>query len=175
MKNNLFSSIIVSVSLLLLFVLVLPAFDKTRALFKAIDERELILNEQKQSLDKVNSLYKSIEKEKENIEKLDNVLPYEKQLPELITALKKISSDSGLALSEIKFSDLNSRGVIKKLNIDLKISGEFNSFINFLKSLEKNMRLLKLYSMNIVTLKTEASENKTIIYNLRLETNFLQN
>jgi len=174
MKNNLFSSIIVSVSLLLLFVLVLPAFDKTRALLKTIEEREVILNEQKQALDKINSLYKSIETRKENIEKLDNILPYEKQLPELITVLETTSSNTGLILSEIKFSDLNSKETIKKLNIDIKVGGEFTSFLNFLKLLEKNIRLLKVTDMNIVTLKSETERTGRIIYNLRLEANFLK-
>ena len=167
MKNNLFSSSIIAISILLLFTLILPAFDKTRALFRTIEERKSILTEQENLLDQIQSLNKSIDNRIDEIGKLDTLLPKNKELPELIITLETTSSSSGLILSEIKFSELTVQGDIKKISGDIRLSGSFSSFLNFLKNIEDNIRIIDVMNINIA-LETGAGEQE-INYGLRFE------
>ena len=173
MNQKFLSSIIAAGSILIFFLLVLPAFDQTRMLRGSIKEREEILKEAEELLNQVKNLNREIEAKKSDIDKLDRLLPREKELPEFLSNIESIVSASGLILSEMNLSEVPGQGKIGKINGTLKLSGSYPSFVNLLDLLEKNLRLIGVSTLDAAAQITEGA--KTLNYNLNFEINYLAN
>ncbi|MEK7203601.1 MAG: type 4a pilus biogenesis protein PilO [Patescibacteria group bacterium] len=171
MSKNLLSAIIASVSVLVFFLLVLPTFDQTRMLRSSIGERADILNEAQEISDRINSLNQEIDSRRQNIDKLDRLLPKKKQVPELLSSMESIVSASGTTLIEMNLSDVVREGNVKKISATLKLNGDFASFMNFLDLLERNLRLIDVSNLDVAAQQIERT--KTINYDVRFEMNYL--
>lgn len=171
MSNKLLSSIFAAGSILIFFLLVLPAFDQTRMLRGSIKEREEILKEARELLSQVNNLNREIEAKKNDIDKLDRFLPRGKELPEFLSNIESIVSASGMILSEMNLSEASGQGKIRKINGTLKLVGSFASFVSLLDLLEKNLRLIEVGTLDAAAQLTEGT--KTLNYNLSFEINYL--
>jgi len=170
--NQKFLSLIIAVgSILVFFLLVLPAFDQTRMLRGSVKEREEILKEAEKLLNQVKNLNRQIEARKSDIDKLDRLLPREKELPEFLSNIESIVSASGLLLSEINLSEVQGQGKIRKINGTLKLSGSYPSFVNLLDLLEKNLRLIEISTLDAASQAAEGT--KTLNYDLSFEINYL--
>lgn len=171
MTDKLISSILIAASILILFLLVLPSFDKTRILRGSIEERESILLEAEEIKARVGELNRNIDLKRAEVEKLDILLPKEKMIPELLSGIESIVLGSGINLAEINISELSTQEEIKKLSGNLKLSGSFTSFMNFLDLAEKNLRLIDLITVNVAAQLSEGV--KVISYDIRFEVNYL--
>lgn len=171
MSDKLISSILTAGAILILFLLVLPAFDKTRTLLGSINEREEIFQEAEQISNKVEELNSGINARKSDIDKIDLLLPKEKMLPELLSSMESIVSASGMTLTELNISELTAQEDIRKLAGSLKLNGNFLSFMDFLDLLEKNLRLIDVVTVDIAAQEIEGA--RTLNYDVRLEANYL--
>jgi len=171
MNNKFTSSIISAAAILIFFLLVLPAFDQTRALRGSIKEREDILKEADEISNQIKNLNSEIEFKRVDIEKLDRLLPREEELPELLSNIESIVSSAGMILSEMDLSEVPGQGEIRKINGTLKLSGNFGSFVNFLDLLEKNLRLIEVGAVDAASQLVGGS--KTLNYDVRFEVSYL--
>lgn len=171
MIRKFFSSIIAVASILIFFLLVLPAFDQTRMLRGSIGERVDIINEVQEASNRISSLNREIESRRQEIDKLDQLLPKDKKVPELLSNMESIVSASGMTLSEMNLSDVAGAGNARKVNATLKLNGSFTSFINFLDLLERNLRLIDVSTLDVAAQLTEGT--KEINYDVRFEINYL--
>ena len=172
MTNKLIPSIIFAASILIFFLLVLPAFDQTRALRGSVKEREEILREAEAISDQVKNLNREIEANKNNISKLDLLLPREKELPEFLSNIESIVFSSGMTLSEMNLSEVSSQGEIGKINGTLKLSGSYSAFLNLLDFLEKNLRLIEVATLDAASQTTGGA--KALNFDLVFEINYLK-
>ncbi|OHB17010.1 MAG: hypothetical protein A2913_01290 [Parcubacteria group bacterium RIFCSPLOWO2_01_FULL_40_65] len=170
MNNKFLFSIIISSSVLIFFLLVLPIFDKTRMLKGAIEQREIMLAELQSISNRVKELSSGIETNENNISKLDQLLPKQKEVSEILISIESITSASGLLLSEISLSESIGEGV-NKINVNLKLSGNFDSLMTFFDLLEKNVRLIEVNNIDIASEAIGGSS--TINYNIRFEASYL--
>ena len=67
MNPKLISSIIVAASVLIFFLLVLPAFDQTRMLRGSINEREAVLAEAQEISNRVSELNRQIDRRRSEV------------------------------------------------------------------------------------------------------------
>lgn len=171
MRDKFISSITVAGSILIFFLLVLPAFDQTRMLRGSIKEREDVLREAEEMSNQVKNLNREIEAKKSDIDKLDRLLPREKELPEFLSNIESIISASGMILSEMDLSEVPGQGKIRKINGTLKLNGNYPSFVNLLDLLEKNLRLIEVGTVTAASQTTEGT--KTLNYDLSFEINYL--
>ena len=165
------SSIIIAASILVFFLLVLPAYDQTRMLRGSIKEREDILKETEEISGRIRDLNREIESRRAEIEKLDRLLPREKELPELLSNLESIVSASGMILSEMNFSETPGQGEIRKINGTMKLGGNFVSFVNLLDLLEKNLRLVEVGTVDAASQLVGGA--RTLNYDIRFEISYL--
>lgn len=170
MTNKLIPSILIAASILTLFLLVLPSFDKTRMLQAAIEEREGLLQEAQELQARVEELNREIDSKKTEVGKLDNLLPREKMIPELLSGLEAIVAGSGLNLTELNISELSSQDQIKKLSGNMKLNGSFAPFMQFLDLLERNLRLIEVVTVDVGAQLTQGV--RVINYDLRFEVNY---
>lgn len=171
MSNKLLSSIITAVSILILFFLVLPAFDQSRMLRDSIKEREDALKESQEISIRIKSLNQEIESRKADIDKLDKLLPGQKEIPELLSGMESIVTASGMILTEMNLSETAGQGSIMKINGTLKLNGSFASFMNFLDLLEKNLRLIDVGTLDAAAQLVEGS--RVLNYDVRFEASYL--
>jgi len=171
MTNKFLSSILAAASILIFFLLVLPAFDQTRSLRNSIKEREAVLTEAQEISNRIKELNQEIDRRKSEVEKLSQFLPRQKGTAEILANLESIVSASGMLLSELNLSEVSGLGEIKKINGNLKLSGSFASFMNFLDLLEKNLRLIEISTIDAAA--QAAGGGRTINYDLRFEASYL--
>lgn len=171
MSEKFISSIIIASSILIFFLLVLPAFDQTRMLRGSIKEREDILKEADEVSSQVRNLNSQIEAKRVDIEKLDRLLPREEELPELLSNIESIVSAAGMTLSEMNLSKVPSQGEIRKINGTMKLSGNFASFVNFLDLLEKNLRLIEVGTVDAAAQLVGGA--RELNYDVRFEVSYI--
>lgn len=171
MNQKLFSSIISVASILIVFLLVLPTFDQTRMLRGSIKERVDIINEVQEISNRISILNQGIESRRQEIDKLDQLLPKDKKVPELLSNMESIVSASGMVLTEMNLSDVAQVDNVRKVNTTLKLNGSFTSFINFLDLLERNLRLIDVSTLDVAAQLIEGT--KAINYDVRFEINYL--
>ena len=171
MRDKFLPSIIAAGSILIFFLLVLPAFDQTRMLRGSIKEREDILREAEEMSNQVKNLNREIEARKSDIDKLDRLFPREKELPEFLSNIESIISASGMILSEMNLSEVPGQGKIRKISGTLKLNGSYPSFVNLLDLLEKNLRLIEVGTVDAASQLAEGA--KTLNYDLNFEINYL--
>lgn len=171
MSNKLLSSILTAASILIFFLLVLPAFDETRMLRGSIKEREGILKETEEISGRIRDLNQEIESRRLEVEKLDRLLPREKELSEILSGIESIVSVSGLTLSEINLSEIPGQGEIRKINGTMKLGGNFASFLNLLDFLEKNLRLVEVGTVDAASQSVEGA--RILNYDIKFELSYL--
>ena len=162
MNNKFLFSIIISSSVLIFFLLVLPIFDKTRMLKGAIEQREIMLAELQSISNRVKELSSGIETNENNISKLDQLLPKQKEVSEILISIESITSASGLLLSEISLSESIGEGV-NKINVNLKLSGNFDSLMTFFDLLEKKGFIIEKKKVSENSLYSNLRFNRIIV------------
>lgn len=173
MINKFLPSISAAGAILIFFLLVLPSFDQTRLLRASIKEREVVLEEASQISAQIDNLNQELENKKSEVAKLDRLLPKQKEVPELLSSLEQIVSSSGMILSEINLSEVSGQSEIGKINGNLKMTGSFDSFINFLDLAEKNLRLIDISMLDVAAQLAEGS--RVINFDIRFEVSYLIN
>lgn len=114
--------------------------------------------------------YKKIDEQ--DLEKLEKLLPYEKDIAGLFVQMQNLAQSNNLLISDLSINDAASDTLspnlanVKKLNISLNLIGatddSYEEVKKFLKSLEENLRLFDVvgvyfapksptYSLNILT------------------------
>ena len=81
---------------------------------------------------------------------LRQLMPAEWQRAELLHWLTNTMQKSGLQLEEQSFEENNAQTLLQTLNINLKLSGEYASFLRFMQELKDGPRLLLLEKLLLV-------------------------
>lgn len=119
-------------------------------------------------LRRINRNYREINSEE--VKKLDQVLPEEKDIPGLFVQFQALAAKHDFQLLSINISEDSFRGAnldksqkIKRLNISLNLTGgDYSEFKEFLESIELNLRIFDInatyftpgsdsYSLNLFT------------------------
>ncbi len=84
-----------------------------------------------------------------DIASLDKAVPNGQNVPELLINLEAIASENGLIFSGVNFKpkDLKAKG-IKTLVAEMKVKGSYPNFLNYLKAMEKSLRIFDVVSVS---------------------------
>src|SRR5947207_2991205 len=86
---------------ILLFVLVMPAWDGVSARRAALDERQQILSDRTAILAKISNLKQEAATRAGEIKQFANVVPATKSAPDLVLMIQTIASQNGLQLTTL--------------------------------------------------------------------------
>lgn len=163
----------------------LPKTQGVLDLIKQIKEQKRIFLEEQDLLAKIKELDQQYEENKENLKKIDYILPSSQDLPNLIVQLEALALESGLVLDKIEFSEAEQEtsGKAKEvrqseekvtpkdyriISVSLTFIGDYLLFKNFLKTVEENMRLIDVVAVDF---GKESSETTQLFnFNLSLKT-----
>jgi len=150
-------TLIIAVSLF--YVLIAdPFISSISTLKKDFEEkRELIENLDKDKK-KVVYLKQKVKDETEKLETVYNAIPQGRNIHEIIVDLEAFATDNRLKLHTFTVLDLEDNETYYKLPIKIRVSGQFNDIIIFLRDWENYKRLV-----NISEVRMSLDEDNNII------------
>ena len=130
---------------------ILPEYNKISELNVALEERQELYDSRSAIIKKIQDLNKEYQQRAADITKISSVLPSKKSLAEMVSAVEKLSTQSGLQLISAtiagKPSD-NQTTAYNFLPVEISMGGGYTGLVSFLKSAEKNLRILDITSVN---------------------------
>ena len=130
---------------------ILPEYDQISELNLALEERQELYDSRSAIIKRIQDLNKEYQQRAADITKISSVLPSKKSLAEMVSAVEKLSTQSGLQLISAtiagKPSDSQARAY-NLLPIEIAMGGSYPGLVSFLKSAEKNLRIMDVISID---------------------------
>ena len=130
---------------------ILPEYNKISELNVALKERQELYDSRSATIKRIRDLNKEYQKRAADVTKISSVLPSKKSLAEMVSAIEKISAQSGLQLISATIAGKPSDGQAGPYNflpIEITMSGGYPELISFIRSAEKNLRVIDITSIN---------------------------
>lgn len=145
-------ALIIFVIILLIFFLVAPAYQNFKDLQVQLAEKKAEYNAEFAYYNQIEGLYADLQVRKDEIVKIDDALPSESNLGQLVYFLQKESTDNGLILKSLSLSKMSSESGAKNqqqnavgdIVFSLSMMGDYPALENFIKSLEKSSRIFEI-------------------------------
>lgn len=156
-KKSYFEISATLILLIILIVMIYPAIQHIATVNKEIETNKAI---EKQLVDKITNIGLA----QENLDKVKNDLPLlEKALPTgsdiknyIKTPLESIASKNSVVLKSVQFNDVPVSApttlenlAVRNIDFTLALSGNFTSFVSFLKDAENFIRLTSIRNLDI--------------------------
>lgn len=143
---------LIAIAVVLFWAIALPLYNRVSDLDAAIGEREDLLNTRSTIMANIKNLNQEYQKRISEITKLSTIVPSKKSIAEVLSAVNDISTKNGVELfsSSIigqKTSDADANP-FNLLSLEMGLNGSYPSLTNFLRALEKNLRLVDITSVD---------------------------
>jgi len=153
-------------------IVVLLDIPKVQSIFdlkNQIKEQQKALEGKQYIIGIVEKLRDTYENNKENLNKLEYIMPGEQEIPNLIVQLEAIAAKGGLILGEIGFraedKNVATNQDYKSLTVNINLVGDYAAFERFLSTIEENIRLMDVESINfIVQSETTSLFNFNVVF-----------
>lgn len=187
--------ILIAIAVAGFFMFTAPLYEDISVIRADIGSYDEALNNSKaleNERDKLTSKYNDISKD--DLDKLEKLLPDNIDNIRLILEIEKIASPYGMVLKDVKYNaDPGSTGATggpvqatgqeptsskdyRILNMEFSVTGTYNNFINFTKDLESNLRIVDISSVAFSS-ETDAKTNPAGVYkySFKIKTYWLKN
>jgi len=166
---------IAAIGFILFAVLVWPLFHAVVEAGNQIESRQAVLDQKKIILNKIADLKSKVDSRRAEINQLAAVLPKEKKMHEIIVNIEDMANQSGVALQDFQTAEpasLKRDVVYQTIQVDIGASGSYQSILNFLKLLEKNLRIFDVQGFT-VSIDTSGTNVGILNLDLKLFTYYL--
>lgn len=167
---------IINLIIFLILVLIIwfgawPGFQKMRVLNGAVDDINMKIAEEKQAIEEIKSLARSVDAKKDELEKVRIAIPPQRDTASIIAILEEAANTNGLALSSIEILDPidqgSSRGgegqskntILNSFTVRSSLTGRYASFRSFLKDIEASFPLMDTSEVLFQTPKNQDLDN----------------
>lgn len=152
MNKNYIGAGLIAIAIILFWVFTLPFYYRVSDLDTAIKDRNDLLVSRNSIISNISNLNKEYQKRIPEIAKLSAIVPAKKSVAEVLSAVNDISIKNGIELfsSAIigqKVSDANT-SPYNLLSIEIGLNGSYPGMTNFLETLENNLRLIDITSID---------------------------
>src|SRR3989344_55247 len=148
--KNLKAAILVAVSGFIVWTEVLPAYEFTSSLKLTAEERMQLLNSRQDLLKKVNDLGAEYDSRYSELQRMAFVVPDSKELPEVIAMVESIFSQTGNILGDYTIGNANTdEEGLKNISLTISAKGSYESFVNLIKTIEKNIRIFDIVYLSV--------------------------
>lgn len=149
-------AIILFIALILGFYLTYPKYQEFKELQTKVSEKEAELRGRTAYFAGVDKTFKKLKNYEESLEKIDRAIPSNSSIAFLIYFFQKKSSENGLILQGVSFSESSPAGgrkEFKEIHFSFKLLGSYSALKNFLSFLEKSVRLIEVESISFTSQK----------------------
>lgn len=169
--KNLIAAILISISGFLFWANVLPEYYHISGLKLVVEERLALLDSRNQIVQRLIGLQSEYEKRYGELQRLALVVPEKKNLPGVITTIDAISSKTGTTLGELTIgSEGSNLGQAKNvLSLKINLQSAYESLLNFLDHIEKNLRLIDVNSLTITSKDTSGQVSGPSLLGIQVE------
>mgnify|MGYP001615080430 CR=1 FL=1 len=151
-NKNYIGAGLIAVAIVLFWALALPFYNGVSDLDAAIKEREEILKSRNTIITNIKDLNKEYQKRLPEIAKLSAIVPSKKSIADVLSAINDVSAKNGMELfSSTIIGQKTSDGDTNPYNLlslEMSLSGSYPGLTNFLRSLERNLRLVDISSVD---------------------------
>ncbi len=144
-------AIIIFVIILLMYFFVVPKYYEFRSFQVELAKAEAEYNGKFLYYSEISKIFRELEDRKESMEKIENAIPPKPQLADLVYFFQQKGTESGLIVNDIlltKISPATPDSSVKEIVFSLDALGSYQSFKNFLSSLESSSRLFNVGSIS---------------------------
>ena len=130
---------------------VLPEYNKISELNVALNERQELYDSRGAIIKKIQDMNKEYQKRAADVTRISSVLPSKKSLAEMVSAIEKLSTQSGLQLISATIAGKPSDGQAGAYNflpIEISMGGGYPGLVSFLQSAEKNLRIIDITTID---------------------------
>lgn len=187
--------ILIGISIALFFTFTNPLYkdivllrEEVNNYNEALDNSKALENER----DKLTQKYNAIRGE--NLDRLQKLLPEGVDNIRLVLEIEKLATPYGMVLKDVKYdatqkdststaSEITSGQVVGQnlrkdygiWNLEFSTEGTYNNFINFVKDIENNLRIVDIASVSFSSNSNSNTLSSIYKYNFKIKTYWLKN
>ena len=141
--------ILFSAAFVISFWILWPLYGDITAVMQLREQNQDNLMQRKKLTENLERLISQYNEREGDIASLNKAIPNSQNIPELLVNLEAIASESGLTFGNVNFKpkDLKAPG-IKTLIVGIKVKGSYPDFLNYLKALEKSLRIFDVTNVS---------------------------
>lgn len=136
--------------LIMIFKVLVPLYGLINNAVEAVEQNKINLAERKKVAINLEKLLGQYNERATEITSFNKAVPVGQSVAEAIINLEALASENGLVFLESSFKSKDSTGVggIKTLIANIRVKGSYTAFKNYLKSLEKNLRIVDIIKIS---------------------------
>lgn len=155
MSKNYIGAGLIAIATILFWALAIPFYNRISDLDTAIRDREDLLQSRNAIMANIKNLNKEYQKRIPEIAKLSAIVPAKKSIAEVLSAVDDASAKNGVelfssAITSQKVFDTDTNPY-NLLALEIFLNGNYPGLTNFLKALERNLRLVDIASVDATT------------------------
>ncbi len=168
MNKNYIGTGLIAIAIVLFWAFALPLYDAISDLDAAIKDRNSLLSSRNTIITNINNLNKEYQKRTAEITKLSAIVPAQKSIAEVLSAVDNITSKNGIQLISSTIAGQNISGTdtgsYNILSIDLSSVGSYPGLTNALRAFESNLRLIDITSLDAAS---GSGNNTSLNFNIK--------
>jgi len=160
-------------SLVIVFWLLLPMWSDAKAALEIKKQNEINLTDRRQLSANLEKLVNQYNGRISDIALFEKSIPAGQNIPEILINLEALASENNLIFGGIEFKTQESKFPgVKTLVMDLKLKGSYPAFLNYLKAVEKSLRLFDVVSASFGGIGPGQAEAKIneLEFNVKINT-----
>lgn len=159
------------IALVLAMVLVWPQYQKLQVLNSDIKNKRAELQSQETYFSQVREISAKLQEYPDALSKISNALPKDPSLASLASFLQTNSTQTGLVLKKIVLGATavpgENEGSLPETQLVVQVSGSYDSFKDFLSSIEDSARMIEVRSISVEIPSQESEEAPTFTLSLK--------
>ena len=135
----------------IIFWVLLPLWHSTQAALELKKENENNLAQREKLSANLERLIGQYNERASDLASFSKAIPVGQNIPELLISLEALASENGLIFSGVDFKSENENlkaPNVKTLIMEVKVKGSYPAFQNYLKAVEKSLRLFDVTSVS---------------------------
>lgn len=147
--KNLIAAILIAISGYLLITEVWSSRAVIDYLKNSIEEKTVVVASRNEILEKIAKLRKERDEKYAEFQRLALILPEKDNLPEIITAVESIFSQSGVVLPSITLGRAKGVEQVRNITFEIGSTATYSQLLSLLYSLEKNIRIFDVTDVSV--------------------------
>jgi len=150
LPTTLILGLCIVVVLVAAYFILMPKYNSLKDLGAQIKEKEQTLASRQEALEDLKELEESYNRAKVKVKDIPDILPKEEQVPELLVQLDALAKENNMGLASINITPgaEAEEALYKSLSISAGVAGSYSNLKKYLDSVEKNMRLIDITSID---------------------------
>ena len=147
--KNIIAAIIISTSVYLTWTIILPDYNYTSSIKVEIQRRTEVLAKRKDIFKMNTDLNNSYQERYAEISRLALIVPAGRSLPEFVSTIEAMASQSGAIMSTLKIDGGKGEDLFNMIGFEVNMTASYDSILNFLTLVEHNLRIIDVKLISI--------------------------